>query len=321
MYLESYPKHGDLCTAIDCDNQGNEEVSKLRVLLVSKEDAEYMAKNDALFSKYNIDDTFFQLPKIALRKVVLNTQNSATYNDLKQAFFQAISKDGVVLSLTQAITTIINHFGNLLNLDISTALLNQTLANFLAVINLKSYQVPFNFQYRYDYLKDIIDTYNELKNHLFSIRKECNPGIHSFPKHLMLGLLDEINSKNKHLRHKFYPSPTHAALENKMEQAKLLTLRLFEIINQFETSGTEIKVTPSQQSEILSNKSIPFYYEINNALLSSWDFAKTLQNEEDTNLSYHTELLAEEPHIQEPLAFTNQTFNFYRIEGHQELDF
>jgi len=57
---------------------------------------------------------------------------------------------------------------------------------------------------------------------------------------------------------------------NKMEQAKLLTLRLFEIINQFETSGTEIKITPSQQSEILSNKSIPFYYEINKAHVERW---------------------------------------------------
>ena len=29
LYLESYSKEGDLCTAIDCDNQGIEQVARL----------------------------------------------------------------------------------------------------------------------------------------------------------------------------------------------------------------------------------------------------------------------------------------------------
>ncbi|MBL4605339.1 MAG: hypothetical protein JKY02_06710, partial [Flavobacteriaceae bacterium] len=34
LYLENYSKEGDLCTKLSCDNQGIEQVAKLRVLLV-----------------------------------------------------------------------------------------------------------------------------------------------------------------------------------------------------------------------------------------------------------------------------------------------
>ena len=40
LYLEAYDKKADLCTSIDCDNQGVEQVARLRVLLVSKADAD-----------------------------------------------------------------------------------------------------------------------------------------------------------------------------------------------------------------------------------------------------------------------------------------
>ena len=54
LYLESYSKTGDLCTALDCDNQGIEQVNKLRVLLISSENAiNYIAAPDVIYNEHD----------------------------------------------------------------------------------------------------------------------------------------------------------------------------------------------------------------------------------------------------------------------------
>ncbi|MGC9356212.1 MAG: hypothetical protein ACP5D9_20360, partial [Mariniphaga sp.] len=91
LYIEAYAKEGDLCTTVDCDNQGVEQVARLRVLLVSKEDAEYIAGNDSLFTKFDMAGKYFDLPDAAVRRVVLNPGNSKDYQNLKLAFHQAMN--------------------------------------------------------------------------------------------------------------------------------------------------------------------------------------------------------------------------------------
>lgn len=317
LYLEAYEKKADLCTSIDCDNQGVEQVARLRVLLVSKADADYIASLDSIYSKHNVVQSLFYLPEVAVRRVVLNKSNTANYNELKRAYFTALTTDQLVTDLSTGIVKIAGDFNSLLKLNTSDEDLKTALNKLKGLVAFSAYNIPFNVQYRYDCLKDIVDTYNELKCHLTELKEECCPDINAFPKHLMLGDLDEIGTAVKHHRHSFYKSPILNGGTGKIQQCRSLFLRILELINQFQTSVGDIKITPSNKLPELSFRSIPFYYSVDDALLSSWNFFKTEKNRQNTNLSYHTGNLSKAPQIQNPLIYNTDRFDFYRIEGHQ----
>lgn len=317
LYLEAYEKKADLCTSIDCDNQGVEQVARLRVLLVSKADADYIASLDSIFSKHNLVQTSFDLPEVAVRRVVLNKSNTANYNELKRAYFTALTADPLITDLSNGISKIAGNFNSLLKLNTSDEDLKTALTKLKSLVAFSAYSVPFNVQYRYDCVKDIVDTYNELKCHLTELKEECCPDINAFPKHLLLGDLDEIGNTVKHHRHSFYKSPVLNCGSSKIQQCRSLFLRILELINQFQTSVGDIKITPSNKLPELSFRSIPFYYTVDDALLSSWNYFKTEKNRQNTNLSYHTGNLSNALHIQNPLNYNIDKFDFYRIEGHQ----
>lgn len=321
LYLESYAKEGDLCTAIDCDNQGIEQVNRLRVLLVSKADAAFIAANDPVFSDRNLVDRYLNLPSVAVKRVVLNPINTSKYEELKRAYYDAVNSDNLVVNLTTGISEIVTKFEPVLQLKISSATLSSRINTLKSILNFSAYQVPFNIQYRYDFLKDVVDTYNEIRAMLLHLYEACFPDITAFPKHLMLGRIDEINTELKHLRHKFYKSPAASCGCDQLFHCRNLVMRLFNLIEQFRTKDGEIRITPSNMLPELGNRAIPFYYDVSNGFLKSWDYAKTKKYQEKTNLCYHTTRLSPDPHIQDPLGYNIDRFDFFRIEGHQGKDY
>ena len=175
LYLEAYEKKADLCTSIDCDNQGVEQVARLRVLLVSKADADYIASLDSIYSKHNVTDSYFNLPEVAVRRVVLNKSNTANYNELKRAYFTALTADPLITNLSNGISQIAGDFNSLLKLNTTDDDLKNALIRLKSLVSFSAYNIPFNVQYRYDCVKDIADTYNELKCHLTELWEECCP--------------------------------------------------------------------------------------------------------------------------------------------------
>lgn len=321
LYLESYAKEGDLCTSIDCDNQGVEQVARLRVLLVSKSDVEYIIGLDSIFSKHNVIDTVFNLPEVAVRRVILNSLNSASYDELKRSYYKALNDNNVTSELTKGISQIVSEFSSILQLNISKTSLKIYFSKLKDIAGFSAYNVPFDVQYRYDCIKDLVDTYNEIKALLLSLKEECCPDIKAFPKHVLLGSIDEIQSEIKHFRHAFYKSPLHHCGAGKLQQCRSLVLKWFQQIVQFNTLVGETKITPSNKLPELSFRSIPFYYNLKEDFLTKWNYFKTEEHKEDTNLSYHTSLLSSAPHIQEPMFYNIDNFDFYRIEGHQGKDY
>jgi PKD repeat protein len=317
LYLESYAKEGDLCTSVDCDNQGVEQVARLRVLLVSKEDAKYILGLDSIFSKHNIVDSYFSLPEVAVRRVILNQLNTVNYNELKRAYHDALNGNSLITDLVAGISKVVKDFRSILKLDITDSVLNSYIVKLKSVVAFSAYNVPFNVQYRYDCIKDVVDTFNEIKTLLLSLKEECCPDIKAFPKHLMLGSLDEIQEEIKHYRHDFYRSPILNGGNHKILQCRSLVLRLFQIVVHFQTMAGQTKITPSNKLPELSLRAIPFYYNIQEDFLKKWNFFKTEKYKSDTNLSYHTSLLSPAPSVQEPLLYNTDRFDFYRIEGHQ----
>ncbi|MEN8115384.1 MAG: PKD domain-containing protein [Bacteroidota bacterium] len=326
LYLESFPKEGDLCTAIDCDNQGIEQVNRLRVLLVSKTDAEYIAGNDSVFSSQNVIDNYFNLPSVAVKRVVLNQINSSKYEELKRAYYEAI-KSGVVADLADGIDQIVTNFKTILQLKITSSVLNAALSKLKKNdLNFSAYKVPFDVQYRYDFLKDVVDTYNEIKSLLLELKEICFPDITAFPKHLMLGRLDELNKEPKHLRHSFYKSPALTCGSDKIEKCKNLVTKLLKLIDynifkdDIKIGSGEIKITPSNKLTELSTRAIPFYYKVNNTLLKLWNYEITKRFEGDHNLSYH-KIASSPDQVRNPLEYNIDKFDFFRIEGHQGKDY
>lgn len=321
LYLESYAKEGDLCTSIDCDNQGIEQVARLRILLVSKEDAAYIIKRDTLFSIYERADQYFDLPEVAVPRVILNPNNASGYENLKLAFHQAINDKTFLANLSEGITKILKDFNAILQMKLPANTLPSILEKLNEIAGTGSSHIAFNVQYRYDFFKDVAEIYQEIKELLFSLREVCCPDIHAFPKHLLLGSLDETNSPVKHFRHGFYKSPALTCGSGKLESCRSLVLRLIEIIGRFGEKKGEIKITPSKKMGKLGDRAIPFYYAVDLPLLKYWNDDKAKKNAQDTNLSYHREMLAQLPHIQDPLRYNIDGFDFYRIEGHQGKDY
>ena len=307
LYLENYSKEGDLCTALNCDNQGIEQVANLKVLLVSTENAKYITGFDAIYNEHDWYQSYLALPEISAKRVILNSSNTKTLSLLKQNYYNAIKSDLTLTDLKLGYDVIMAKFDRPLISSGITSLFNFSIS-----------AVPLDFQYRYDVLKDLIDTYNDIKELLLHINVHCCPNIGSFPKHLMLGKLVEVKEYPS-LRHRFYKSPIVGHEERNYRKVISLLDRASELVKKYLdiNKGNEIKITPSQAHGELEHKAIPFYYEVDGNLLKHWSFEKSVNLSQTYNLSYHTSNLANTPSIQQPLLYNIDGHSFYRIEGHQ----
>jgi hypothetical protein len=315
LYLEEFPKPPELCTAIDCNNQGIEEISRLKVLLVSENDAAYIKTTDPIYTKHSILQAYVQLPEMAVQRVLLTNNSAANQANLLKSFHTAIASNNTISQLKAGITSLFKDFTGFLNLpaNITGNAINQLIDKLLGFTALA---IPVDVQYRYDLLKDLADTYNEIKELLLELEAECCPDIQSFPKHLFLGRLTPV-ANSEMFRHSFYQSPIFGNGFQNISNLNCLITKLYLMLTNYSVSGNEVKITPSKTKVSLSKRSIPFYYTSTEQLIDNWDFAKTKRLVQKTNLSYDRTKLSAAEHIQNPLKFDLDAYNFFRIEGHQ----
>ncbi|MGS2739386.1 PKD domain-containing protein [Sinomicrobium sp. M5D2P17] len=308
LYLESYPKDPDLCSGIDCDNQGTEHISRLRVLLVTKDDADHIIAQDGIYQKYHLKAIYDNLKDIALKRVILNNANTNTLKTLQASYRNAIFNNNIIEHLKKGFEAILSHF----NLNTDNAIIQNRINNWFGFSILNT---PVQFQYRYDLLKDLVDTYTELKELFIRLTTECCPDIGAFPKHLMLGKVTDTEAHMSY-RHRFYKSPVHNDRDYGKKFMSLVD-RTKNILNLFSVPPGEVEITPSLIKGMLGHKAIPFYYKVDEELLKSWNYYKTSIYKQKNNLSYHTAGLENIPQVQQPLQYGPDTYDFYRIEGHQ----
>lgn len=102
-----------------------------------------------------------------------------------------------------------SHYGAMFkDIDLISTILTIPLVNrenFIELLNDLSSQ-DRGFQYAYDVMKDLFDTYTELIRLLPKSFTKCLPDLLSFPKHIILGKLVS-NTKQDYTRHQFYNSP------------------------------------------------------------------------------------------------------------------
>ncbi|SDI23390.1 hypothetical protein SAMN05421846_105132 [Chryseobacterium taeanense] len=319
LYLESYSNEETPCQDADCDNTGAEQVSNLKVLLADSEKVlELISRGDAKDTIYKAHDAyeelFDQLPKIEAKRVILDA-DIVKASELKARFQNAITSVADLSKGFGAIAGTFNvsvNFGGQSLVDKLTSLLYSSGGSRLE-----------DYQYRYDLLKDLIDTYNEIRGLILHLNAECCPDINSFPKHLLLGRVGASLELGEYTlyRHGFYHSPVTTTDDENYERVVMLANRFVQKINGFQSYIGPVKITPSNLNVWLSDKAIPYYYNVDKLLLNKWNYEKTKTDRETYNLSYHTDNLATDDFVQTPLNYNIDNYDFYRIEGHLGLPF
>lgn len=314
LYLEEFQKAPELCTAIDCNNQGIEEISRLKVLLVSENDATYIKTTDPIYSKQAIVPAYLQLPEIGVQRVVLTSNAAASQANLLKSFHTAIASNNTVSQLKTAVGSLFANLAGFLSLpsNITANAINQLIDNLLGF---SAMAIPVDAQYRYDLLKDLVDTYSEIREILPELEAECCPNVNSFAKHLFIGRLTPMPNAEP-FRHSFYHSPVSGKNYQNIDRLNSLLTRFYLMLNNYSFTAAEVKITPSKNNVSLSCRSIPFYYTITDQLIDVWDFNKTKRFAQKTNLAYDRTKLAPAGHIQNPLNFGLDNYDLLRIEGH-----
>src|SRR5262245_42383016 len=99
----------------------------------------------------------------------------------------------------------------------------------------------------YDFVKDVVETYNAFRDAAFDDVVVCCPSYSAFPKHLLLGTVgaalgDETN------RTRFYPSPLVRDRADTLERARFLARKLDTLVASFKPAvdaTAPIVITPS----------------------------------------------------------------------------
>lgn len=327
LYLESYEDEPNLCDGVSCDNQGIQQVQNLHVLLVAQEDADFILSSDEIYDKFELMSTYLQMQDLSVKRVILNSVNTERADKLRESY-QISNEAQLLTDLKNGLT--------LMDKKITPYFTDHPIQPILKALDQKLPAAltnqPLYFQYRYDLLKDVVDSYNEAKEQFIEVATECCPSITAFPKHIMLGkwFPNELDAQISNYRHKFYKSPILVDKSKRFEPFIWTLFRMLHQLNAYpnlpETSSgglfrTEVKITPSRFSGPLHTKAIPFYYNPSLTILRAWDRDKTLKGKYRNHYSYNTGFLNPAGMFQTPLKYNLEAADFYTIEGHQGRDY
>ncbi|EDP95967.1 hypothetical protein U8527_13755 [Kordia algicida OT-1] len=316
-YVENYTEDEGLCGGSGCDETGNKVYSNIKFLLTHKSNYAKLIAGDTIYRSHDVLAYYDSLPELCVPRLLLNSGNVnsglSIHNQFKETFY-------LKEELKTAIKTIIERFNHRINFLHYGVNINE-ITNYIDTIFTVGQQ---NYiQYKYDLLKDLVDTYREIRELILHTKFECVANIKAFPKHLLLGTLDE--NLRMHRRHSFYPSPTVSQNDKNLLAIRALCIRFYNQLKEYKIPNPKtatIKATPSKSYEYkLSERSIPYYYQTRNALVSNWNPVSIQQRKPKNQLGYHVLKLKNIPCVQEPLKFSHLDKDFYRIEGHLGKDY
>ncbi|MEM6721433.1 MAG: hypothetical protein AAF611_19055 [Bacteroidota bacterium] len=316
-YVEDYSEDEGLCGGSGCDETGNKVYSNLKFLLIHKSNKTALVARDTIYNSHDVLAYYDTLPELCMPRLLLTKDNTLSGIDIHDQFTKSFALKN---DLYTGITTIIDRFDHRINFARYGVTIPQITAYFDDIFVVQ--EEPF-IQYKYDLMKDLIDTYREIRELILFTRFECVANIKAFPKHLLLGTLDEA-TRLQH-RHEFYPSPTVSENDDNLMAIKALCIKFFNQLKEYkipQVSSAAIKVTPSKNYEYkLSERSIPYYYETKNSLISNWNPLAIQLRKLKKHLGYHVANLQNIPCVQRPLEYSHLDKDFYRIEGHIGKDF
>jgi len=309
LFTDSTEKDPDLCSGGDCDNLGKWSCHTQRLLVVPKASIgallETMATPRAASTNL--------LPVVAQRPIM----STGITSTATLASTYRVACDQTLKDLLAQLKRVYQECGALLPdvLPTNPALIWGAR---LAKLSAEFAATAIGIQYYYDFLKDLVETYNEFRRLLCEDTTVCCP-LNAFPKHLVLGNLQAgvdftVNRTGR------YPSPLVSATHERWLHAKALVRKLDVLIRSFRapTDGV-IKITPSRFEEsALEARAIPFYYQIGggNSIEQVWNFDLTRSGMAAYNYSYNASAYGAQGGAASPFTAQIGSLPFFRIEGH-----
>lgn len=208
----------------------------------------------------------------------------------------------------------------------------------------------YYIQYFYDWARDLVQAYNELRQELIDLVAACCAKADAFPNHLLLGLAlrDDLSRQPKPLRHVFRLPPIYNGNADRLQSMRLYSWRVLMMIKGFYLPDyiadedinpycgaselddedipdfSTIKITPGKFYDApLGEQTIPYYYPVTWSKYSVhhfWNYNRTKTSSTDHILSYHasdfedsyTQVLS----MVRPLHYSFNKYPFFRVEGH-----
>ena len=315
LLMESYVNDPDICTGTDCDNLGQDCVNTRKLLLVEKKSINLLLK-----------------PAIATPDAAFNALNEIVVE--RPLIGSSITSVSALANVYRTVCS--NIHGNIVT-EISKIYVN--CAAFLTDVFLSdptsgwvtrlteiqsAARSDVGIQYYYDFLQDVVESYNQFRDLLFGDNTWCCPDINWFPKHLLLGNLVLISDADPdENRTDFYPSPAISQTAESLNHAKFLVRKLDTLIQTFQipavSSAGSVRITPSLFGDHpLEERAIPYYYQVNktNPIDQYWNYSLRQRGMGRRNYSYNATAYEADGAAANPLTSQIGRFSFFRIEGY-----
>ena len=334
LFLELKREGMRNCSPNNCDDKGSVMTATVRRLLMNVSDLKKIIEKtkglDGGLTSTELEEILLarlNLPDLGLPRYDVPNKRPSTTEQVMAAFLSIFSS-GIVNNTGGALRSAYAAFGLLLKEEYPTdpfagfskkfGFLNSVPENMVQVLFL---------QYYYDFFDDLIKAYNELRWKGAELLCSCCPPDKLFPRHLVLGVLDENSSG---YRQRFLASPAIGRCEETVNELKQLFRRMVKMVDFFTdtppmpkatskaTEDEQIRITPSKLGDVLlSDKAIPYYYTLPMYLF--WDPEKTRHGRVKQNLSYRS--YEYNPSAPDALNYDLEPYNFLRIEGHLGKDY
>lgn len=305
LLVETSELDPDLCIGENCDNLGRKAMTKIRLLLALRDDAKALR---ATFQP--VSERARSLPDMLATRPQLNTAMSNT------ALFMSRYRDACSTVLN-ALSDAFKQFGQ----DFAPELKSLFGSNPVEAWQLRLKEIfgqitIGNAQLIYGFYKDMVDTWNAMVDALLDTTAILLPGTSAFPKHLLLGSLQDPTA----LRTAFFPSVADTGAREAAARAGFLVRKLQAQLDCFFLpKDTVLRITPSMGEEVaLEERAIPWYYKPD--ISAHWNYQLHKRQQSETNLGYRANDYGGSVRARNPLVSAISGYEMFRIEGHLGSD-
>jgi len=315
MLAECYENDPDLCTGADCDNLGRDALHRARLLLMARGDAQAMTT--ALPALRTASDMAADLPRLVAQRPVLDA-GLVSLAVLVQRYTAA---SAATLAAFQGAFTLLASVAQPLLGELFASDPTSTWFPALQARQAQLASRPTQSQTWYSFLKDLVETWNAMREALFGDDSVVCPNLAAFPKHLLLG---DLAAARNH-RTGLYPSPLASGTREHLAHGKFLLWKLHVLIQSFEWPvDTRLAITPSRgEATALEDRAIPWYYALRpqTPIHVGWSYRLSSRGSPSEglarqNLGYRAAEWGADTTTQQPLTLQVAAHDFFRIEGH-----
>lgn len=301
LLVETSELDPDLCIGENCDNLGRKAMTKIRLLLALSDDAK------ALHATFQpVSERARSLPDMLATRPQLNTAMSNT------TLFMSRYRDACN-EVLNALNDALKQFGQDFAPELKSLFGSSPVEAWQLRLKDIFGQITIgNAQLIYGFFKDMVDTWNAMVDALLDTTAILLPGTSAFPKHLLLGSLQDPTA----LRTAFFPSVADTGAREAAASAGFLVRKLQAQMDCFFVpEDTVLRITPSMGEEVaLEDRAIPWYYKPD--ISTQWNYRLNKRQQSETNLGYRANDYGGSVRARNPLGSAIAGYEMFRVEGH-----